>query len=124
MLRLKLNKRRSERLVSQKDNNPVISISYMGETIDANLVDINSEGIGFTISKHPFSIIDHDVVDLKLSNSQMDMNLPVRILYSYKLGYSGMNRRYGAYFLKHEEKELEPFIDYYCEPKRRESRYA
>ena len=114
--------RNSKRYELRKELNTHILFDYMGEPMLANISDISTDGLGFTIEKEPFSVIDYEVLNLKISGDCEEITLPSRVLYSQKIGTSGLKRRYGVYFLSGSREKINFFLETNCEPQTREKR--
>jgi hypothetical protein len=115
-------RRNWERLGLKRNLEAKLTVDYMGERLDAKLIDINSDGVGFIIDKEPNSIIDYHIAMLHFQTEDQYFSHPARILYSQKIGSSGRKRRYGAYFFANKQKEMKSFIRNSCEPLKREGR--
>jgi len=115
-------KRNQRRFVLKSDKSAQLSFDYMGIKMNPVLKDISYDGIGFVIDKDRFSIIDYEVIYLKLSTPEDEFCVPSRVLYSDEIGFSRMKRRYGLHFLTGSKKNIHTFINKNCELQKRSER--
>jgi len=93
-----IDKRKYKRFAVDDKLNIKVRISYMGEEIICNLVDVSLGGAGLKSTRIPFSLINNTILVLEFICPTHSFRTQAKVVYSHKDSNSPNHLRYGTEF--------------------------